>query len=230
VVIGVIPARLESTRFPRKILFPIRNKPMIMHVYERALKSQKLDRIIIAVDSQETVEALKKYNAEVIMTSPKHQSGTDRIAEAVANFNSDIIINIQGDEPMLDPEMIDSLISLFVDKSVEMATLASTVITENDILNQNSVKVAIDKNHNAIGFYRKITDFSKQYFHHIGIYGYRKDMLNKFTKLEQSKNEKVLHLEQLRALDNGIAIRVAVCDFPYRGVDVKKDLEQLNFE
>ena len=201
-----------------------------MHVYERALKSQKLDRIIIAVDSQETVEALKKYNAEVIMTSPKHQSGTDRIAEAVANFNSDIIINIQGDEPMLDPEMIDSLISLFVDKSVEMATLASTVITENDILNQNSVKVAIDKNHNAIGFYRKITDFSKQYFHHIGIYGYRKDMLNKFTKLEQSKNEKVLHLEQLRALDNGIAIRVAVCDFPYRGVDVKKDLEQLNFE
>ncbi|MCJ7800805.1 MAG: NTP transferase domain-containing protein, partial [Candidatus Marinimicrobia bacterium] len=97
-VIGVIPARLESTRFPRKILFPIRNKPMIIHVYERAIKSQKLDRVIIAVDSQETIDALRDYDVEVMMTSLKHQSGTDRIAEAVENIDAEIIINIQGDE------------------------------------------------------------------------------------------------------------------------------------
>ena len=128
-VIGVIPARLESTRFPRKILFPNRNKPMIIHVYECAIKSQKLDRVIIAVDSQETIDALKNYDVEVMMTSLKHQSGTDRIAEAVTDIDAEIIINIQGDEPMLDPAMIDDLISVFDDKTVKIATLASTIIT-----------------------------------------------------------------------------------------------------
>jgi 3-deoxy-manno-octulosonate cytidylyltransferase (CMP-KDO synthetase) len=184
-VIGVIPARLESTRFPRKILFPIRNKPMIMHVYERALRSKKIDRLIIAADSFETVNALKEFDVEVMMTSALHQSGTDRIAEAM-------------------------------------------VITGNDLRNSNSVKVTVDNNQNAEGFYRNITDYSNKYYRHVGIYGYRKDALEMFTKLEQSKNEKILHLEQLRALDNGIPIRVVMCNFPYRGIDIQEDLEQLN--
>jgi len=228
VVIGVIPARLESTRFPRKILFPIRNKPMIIHVYERAIKSQILNRVIIAVDSQETVDALKDYDVEVIMTSLKHQSGTDRIAEAVENIDAELIINIQGDEPMLDPKMIDELISQFDDKTVKIATLASTVITEDDFNNPNTVKVKIDKNGNATNFYREVVDRTIQYFRHIGIYGYRKNTLVAFTGLEQSKNEQLLHLEQLRALDNKIPIRVAMCNFPYRGIDIPEDLEQLN--
>jgi 3-deoxy-manno-octulosonate cytidylyltransferase (CMP-KDO synthetase) len=227
-VIGVIPARLESTRFARKILFPIRNKPMVMHVYERALKAKKIDRLIIAVDSLLTVNALKDYDVEIIMTSSKHQSGTDRIAEAVVEINADIIINIQGDEPMLEPEMIDDLVSVFDDKTVKIATLASTVITENDLRSSNSVKVTVDNDQNAEGFYRNITDYSNKYYRHIGIYGYRKDALEMFTKLEQSKNEKALHLEQLRALDNGIPIRVVMCDFPYSGIDTLEDLEQLN--
>jgi 3-deoxy-manno-octulosonate cytidylyltransferase (CMP-KDO synthetase) len=227
-VIGVIPARLESTRFARKILFPIRNKPMVMHVYERALKAKKIDRLIIAVDSLLTVIALKDYDVEIIMTSSKHQSGTDRIAEAVVEINADIIINIQGDEPMLEPEMIDDLVSVFDDKTVKIATLASTVITENDLRSSNSVKVTVDNDQNAEGFYRNITDYSNKYYRHIGIYGYRKDALEMFTKLEQSKNEKALHLEQLRALDNGIPIRVVMCDFPYSGIDTLEDLEQLN--
>jgi 3-deoxy-manno-octulosonate cytidylyltransferase (CMP-KDO synthetase) len=227
-VIGVIPARLESTRFSRKILFPIRNKPMVMHVYERALKAKKINRLIIAVDSLLTVNALKDYDVEVIMTSSKHQSGTDRIAEAIAEINADIIINIQGDEPMLEPEMIDDLVSVFDDKTVKIATLASTVITENDLRSSNSVKVTVDNNQNAEGFYRNITDYSNKYYRHVGIYGYRKDALEMFTKLEQSKNEKALHLEQLRALDNGIPIRVVMCDFPYSGIDTLEDLEQLN--
>jgi len=198
-----------------------------MHVYERALKANKIDRLIIAVDSLETVNALKDYNVEVLMTSSKHKSGTDRIAEAVAEIDAEIIINIQGDEPMLESEMIDDLVSVFDDKTVKIATLASTVITEDDLQNSNLVKVAVDNNQYAEGFYRNITDYSKKYYHHIGIYGYRKQALEMFTKLEQSKNEKVLHLEQLRALDNGIPIRVVMCNFPYRGIDTLEDLEQL---
>jgi 3-deoxy-manno-octulosonate cytidylyltransferase (CMP-KDO synthetase) len=228
VIIGVIPARLESTRFPRKILFPIRKKPMIMHVFEHALKAKKIDRLIIAVDSVETVNALRDYDVELVMTSQNHQSGTDRIAEAVANIEAEIIINIQGDEPMLEPKMIDDLISVFDDKTVKIATLASTVIAEDDYMNLNTVKIKIDKNSNAINFYREVVGSKIQYFRHIGIYGYRKNILETFTKLEQSKNEKILHLEQMRALDNGIPIRVMMCDFPYRGIDTPEDLEQLN--
>lgn len=197
-----------------------------MHVYERALKSNKIDRLIIAVDSLETVNALNDYCVEVMMTSSKHQSGTDRIAEAVADIDAEIIINIQSDEPMLESEMIDDLVSVFDDKTVKIATLASTVITEDDLQNSNLVKVAVDNNQYAEGFYRNITDYSKKYYHHIGIYGYRKQALEMFTKLERSKNEKVLHLEQLRALDNGIPIRVVMCNFPYRGIDTLEDLEQ----
>ena len=200
-----------------------------MHVYERALKAKKIDRLLIAVDSLETVNALKDYDVEVLMTSSKHQSGTDRIADVVAEIDAEIIINIQGDEPMLEPEMIDDLVSVFDDKTVKIATLASTVITEDDLINSNFVKVTVDNNQNANGFYRNITDYSKKYYHHIGIYGYRKQALETFTKLEQSKNEKILHLEQLRALDNGIPIRVVMCNFPYRGIDIPEDLEQLNF-
>lgn len=226
-VIGVIPARLESTRFSRKILFPIRNKPMVMHVYERVLKAKKIDRLIIAVDSSETVDALKDYDVEVIMTSSKHQSGTDRTAEAVAGINAEIIINIQADELMVEPKLIDDLVSVFDDKIVKIATLASTVITEDDLRNPNSVKVTVDNNQNAEGFYRNITDYSNKYYRHVGIYGYRKDAMEMFTKLDQSINEKVLHLEQMRALDNGIPIRVVMCNFPYSGIDTIEDLEQL---
>ncbi len=227
-IIGVIPARLESTRFPRKILFPIRNKPMIVHVYERALKAKKLDNVLIAVDSQETVDALKDYDIEIAMTSQKHQSGTDRIAEAVTDIDAEIVINIQGDEPMLDPTMIDDLISVFDDKTVKIATLASTIIIKGDFKNRNTVKVKVDKNFNALNFYREVNNEKVKYFRHIGIYGYRKNILETFTRLEQSKNEKLLNLEQLRALDNGIPIRVAICNYPYRGIDITEDLEQLN--
>ena len=199
-----------------------------MHVYERALKAKKLDNVIIAVDSQETIDALSDYDVEIVMTSSKHQSGTDRIAEAVTDIDAEIIINIQGDEPMLDPAMIDDLVSVFDDETVEIATLGSKVITKEDFKNPNTVKVKIDNNSNAIDFYREIDSNNAQYFRHIGIYGYRKNILEKFTRLEQSKNEQALHLEQLRALDNEIPIRVAMCNFPYRGIDTREDLKQLN--
>lgn len=227
-IVGVIPARLESTRFPRKILFPINNRPMIVHVYGRAIQAQKLDKVFVAVDSDITYEILKEYGIESIMTSSEHKSGTDRIAEAISDIDTDIVINLQADEPLIQPEHIDALVDAFDDKKVKIATLASTAINNNDLENINVVKVDIDNENYAVSFYRKINDENRKYLRHIGIYGYRKDILQRFTKLPQSENEKELRLEQLRALDNGIPIKVIECDYQFHGVDTPQDLKQFS--
>lgn len=227
-VIGIIPARLQSIRFPNKILTPIDEKPMVMHVYDRARKSEKLDDVIIAIDSYETEDALKQYKPNIVMTHPDHPSGTDRVAEAAKDIDVDIILNIQGDEPMLDPIIIDELVSCFDDELVEMATIGSRVIDNSDYLNPNSVKMMINENGFATSFSREIKDYQiGGYYHHVGIYGYRKDTLLRFTSLNQSVNEKNSNLEQLRALDNGIPIKVAMTDYPHRGIDTKEDLQYI---
>lgn len=229
-VIGVIPARLHSTRFPNKILTPINEKPMVMHVYDRARESEKLDDVIIAIDSNDTEEALKQYKPNLKMTHPDHLSGTDRVAEVVKDMDVDVILNIQGDEPMLNPSIIDQLVSCFDDEFVEMATIGSRVIDSSDYLNPNSVKMMINENGYATSFSREIKDYQiGGYYHHVGIYGYRKDTLSHFTTLDQSRNEKNLNLEQMRALDNGITIKVAMTDYPHRGIDTKEDLELIDF-
>ena len=228
VVIGIIPARLQSIRFPNKILTPIDEKPMVMHVYDRARKSEKLDDVIIAIDSNETEDALKQYKPNIVMTHPDHPSGTDRVAEVAKDIDVDIILNIQGDEPMLDPIIIDELVSCFDDELVEMATIGSRVIDNSDYLNPNSVKMMINENGFATSFSREIKDYQiGGYYHHVGIYGYRKDTLLRFTSLNQSVNEKNSNLEQLRALDNGITIKVAMTDYPHRGIDTKEDLQYI---
>ena len=230
-VIGVIPARLKSTRFPNKILAPINDKPMVMHVYERAKESEKLDDVIIAIDSSETEEALKQFNPNIKMTHPDHLSGTDRVAEVVKDMDVDLILNIQGDEPMLDPSIINQLVECFDDELVEMATIGSTVIDNSDYLNPNSVKIIINENGFASSFCREIKDHQiGGYYHHVGIYGYRKDTLLRFTMLDQSINEINLNLEQLRALDNEIQIKVAMTDYPHRGIDTKEDLNQIELK
>ena len=230
-VIGVIPARLESTRFPNKILTPINDKPMVMHVYERAKESEKLDDVIIAIDSSETEEALKQFKPNIKMTHPDHLSGTDRVAEVVKDMDVDLILNIQGDEPMLDPSIINQLVECFDDELVEMATIGSTVIDNSDYLNPNSVKIIINENGFASSFCREIKDHQiGGYYHHVGIYGYRKDTLLRFTMLDQSINEINLNLEQLRALDNEIQIKVAMTDYPHRGIDTKEDLNEIELK
>ena len=230
-VIGVIPARLESTRFPNKILAPINDKPMVMHVYERAKESEKLDDVIIAIDSSETEEALKQFKPNIKMTHPTHLSGTDRVAEVVKDMDVDLILNIQGDEPMLDPSIINQLVECVDDELVEMATIGSTVIDNSDYLNPNSVKIIINENGFASSFCREIKDHQiGGYYHHVGIYGYRKDTLLRFTMLDQSINEINLNLEQLRALDNEIQIKVAMTDYPHRGIDTKEDLNQIELK
>jgi 3-deoxy-manno-octulosonate cytidylyltransferase (CMP-KDO synthetase) len=224
-VIGVIPARLDSERFPRKILTPINGKPMVMCVAERAMNSSLLDEVIIAVDSEEVYKEIKKSNVKVVMTAKDHLSGSDRIAEVVENRDVDIVVNIQGDEPMLDPKIIDGLVNEFDDSSISMTTAVSTDISPKDFFNSNIVKVLLDENRDAIGFRRDL--FQEKiggWYRHVGLYAYRKDTLLKFAGLPTSENEKKFHLEQLRALDNGIPIRAVITDYPYRGVDVEEDL------
>ena len=199
-----------------------------MHVYERSKESEKLDDVIIAIDSKETEDALKQYKPNIKMTDSDHLSGTDRVAEVIKDMDADIILNIQGDEPMLDPLIINQLVDCFDDELVDMATIGSTVINNSDYLNPNSVKVTINENGFASSFCRDINDHQiGGYYHHVGIYGYRKNTLQHLTNLDQSINEKSLNLEQLRALDNGIEIKVAMTDYPHRGIDTKEDLNQI---
>lgn len=224
-VIGVIPARLNSTRFPRKILAPVQEKPMILHVYEKASEAKTLDKVIIAVDSEETIEVLKPYKTEVVMTSPDHQSGTDRAAEAVRDEDVEIVVNIQGDEIGLDPHIIDQMTAKFDDPGVDMVTAVSTVITTEDILNPDVVKVLLDSQEQAVNFTRTPSAWGPAaYYRHIGLYAFRKETLLAFSQLPQSESEKMHHLEQLRALDNGIPIKAVVTDFPFYGIDSEEDL------
>ena len=185
-ILGVIPARLNSTRFPSKVIFPLKGKPIIEHVYEKALQSNLLNKVIVAVDSEETKNVINCRN--IIMTSDKHKSGTDRVAEVANNFNCDIVVNIQGDEPGIDPLLIDKLIQLFEDPDVEMASIASTDLKEDDLNNDNVVKVNLENENNAISFIRNNLNPDSTYYRHIGIYAYRKNTLNLFTSLTQSDN------------------------------------------
>ena len=220
-ILGVIPARLNSTRFPSKVIFPLKGKPIIEHVYDKALQSDLLSKVIVAVDSEETKNVINCQN--IMMTSDKHQSGTDRVAEVANNFDCDIVVNIQGDEPGIDPLLIDQLITLFDDPNVEMASIASTDLQEDDLNNDNVVKVNLDKENNAISFVRNNLNPNLTYYRHIGIYAYRKNTLNLFTSLTQSDNEKKHRLEQLRALDNNIDINVSLAKSSPIGVDTEED-------
>ena len=222
--LGVIPGRLNSTRFPKKIVYQLNGKSVIQHVYDNAKESTLLNHLVIAIDSIETLSHLNK-ECDTVLTSKGHESGTDRVAEVAGKIKCNIVVNIQGDEPNIDANLIDSLISLFDDPDVEMASIASSDLNEKDLDNPNVVKVCLDKENNARSFERTVRDKNLQYFRHIGIYAYRKEVLQTFTNLEQSENEKKLKLEQLRALDNNIAIKLLISDFQHRSIDVKEDLK-----
>ena len=224
-VVGVIPARLNSIRFPGKILALINGLPMVMLVAERALQAQLLDEVIIAVDSEEVRKKLKNSKIKVVMTSSEHSSGSDRVAEVVKEQDVEIVVNIQGDEPMLDPVIIDKMVYEFREVEVQMVTSVSTEISPEDFLDTNTVKVLLDEHRNATAFQRILKQKTTGgWYRHIGVYAFRKETLLYFTGLPQSINEQKYGLEQLRALDNGISIRAVVTHYPYRGVDTEKDL------
>jgi len=227
--IGIIPARLNSKRFPKKILMPLNGKPMVANTVERSLRAKNLDRVILAIDSEETKKALKDFDFEIIMTSKDHTSGTDRIAEVVRDIEeANIIINIQGDEPMIDPKIIDSLVTKLENPFVEFATIISKNLSVSDILNPNVVKAFINEREEIIEFKRNIFDYQiGGAYRHIGLYGYSRETLMKFTKLEPSQNELVEKLEQLRAIDNGVKINALIKDYKSIAIDTEQDLENL---
>tara|TARA_B100000886_G_scaffold65831_1_gene41272 strand:- start:1384 stop:2067 length:684 start_codon:yes stop_codon:yes gene_type:complete len=226
VILGVIPARLNSTRFPNKVIFNLNGKLIVEHVYDKVSQCESIDHLVVAVDSEKTRNSINCSN--IMMTSDKHQSGTDRVAEVANKYECDIVVNIQGDEPGIDPKLIDKLISLFNNPEVKMASIASTDLDETDLKNINVVKVNLDKDNNALSFLRNNLEPDKKYYRHVGIYAYRKNTLNFFTSLNQSDNEKKHRLEQLRALDNSIAIKLLISDFNRRSIDTKEDLK--NYE
>ncbi len=227
--IGIIPARLNSKRFPKKILTPLNGKPMVVNTVERSLMAKNLDRVILAIDSEETKKALIDFDFDIVMTSKDHTSGTDRIAEVVQDIEeANIIINIQGDEPMIDPKIIDSLINKLEIPSVEFATIISKNLSASDILNPNVVKAFINEREEIIEFKRNIFDFQiGGAYRHIGLYGYTRDTLMKFTNLPPSEDELSEKLEQLRAINNGIKIHALIEDYDSISIDTKQDLEIL---
>ena len=228
-VIGVIPARIGSTRFPRKILADIEGKPMIAHVAERALEAEMLDKVVIAIDSKETEKALSSYKFDLIMTDIGHESGTDRVAEVAKTIDeAEIIINIQGDEPLLSPKVIDNLVKLFDDPIVSMGTVVSRNIGVKDYLDRNIVKVFLDENQNAYNFKRDIYDAEiGGVFRHVGFYGFQRETLFEYSSLPPTKNEIDNSLEQFRALDNGIKIKAVITNSEQLAVDVPEDIDRV---
>lgn len=232
-VIGVIPARYSSTRFHGKVLADIMGKPMIQHVWERAKQARMLDDIIVACDHEEVAEVVLGFGAKVVMTSKSHVCGTDRIAEVINPLDVKIVVNIQADEPLIHPTMIDSLArALLEDNSVSMATIMKRIDDPALINDSNVVKVVTDKNNFALYFSRSVIPYATansdvkepQYFKHIGLYGYTKDFLFIFKNLPVSDLERSEKLEQLRVLEEGFKIKVIETKFDTIGIDTPDDL------
>jgi len=228
-IVGIIPARIGSKRFPKKILADIDGKPMVVHVAERAMQSKLLEKVILAIDSNEAKQVLSDFDLEIVMTSKDHVSGTDRVTEVVKGLDSaELIINIQGDEPLLDPKVIDGLIKIFDDSTVSMGTVVSRKIGIRDYLDRNVVKAFLDENQNAYDFKRDIYDSDiGGVFRHIGFYGFDRDTLLQFSSLPASKNEIKYSLEQFRALDNGIKIKAFISNARQQAVDSPEDLDRV---
>jgi 3-deoxy-manno-octulosonate cytidylyltransferase (CMP-KDO synthetase) len=240
-ILGIIPARYASTRFPGKPLVDIAGKSMIQRVYEQAKKCTHLSEVVVATDDNRIFKHVHQFGGKAVMTSSDHQSGTDRCAEvALKHPEYDVIINIQGDEPYIDPEQITKLITCFNDTDTQIATLVKKVLTEQEVHNTNSPKVIINKHSEAIYFSRSplphIRGQEQQnwlqhftYFKHIGIYGYRADILQQITKLSVSPLEKAESLEQLRWIENGYKIKVAETELETYAIDTPDDLKKLKF-
>ncbi|MGV3508903.1 MAG: 3-deoxy-manno-octulosonate cytidylyltransferase [Sphingobacteriaceae bacterium] len=238
-ILGIIPARYASTRFPGKPLVDINGKTMIQRVYEKALQSTKLNEVVVATDDERILFHVKSFGGRAILTSAEHQSGTDRCAEVAEKLPGfDILINIQGDEPFIDAKQIDLLCNCFETNETELATLIKKINTLEELNNPNSPKVIVNANSEAIYFSRTAIPYlrnvepeqwlnSHTFYKHIGIYGYRANALQAITKLSVSILEKAEALEQLRWVENGYKIKVAITNIETQAVDTPEDLEKI---
>ncbi|ABB31511.1 3-deoxy-D-manno-octulosonate cytidylyltransferase [Geobacter metallireducens RCH3] len=243
-ITAIIPARYASTRFPGKALAEIIGKPMVQHVYERTAKAGLVSEVIVATDDERVAEAVRAFGGRVEMTSATHETGTDRLAEVAARIDADIIVNVQGDEPLIEPAMIDEAIApLVADASIRMGTLKSRIKSLHDFLSPNVVKVVTDREGDALYFSRsplpnfrdKWNDLKDEAFvtgrllcyKHVGLYVYRRDFLLAFARMAPTPLELAEKLEQLRVLENGFRIRVVETSFESIGVDTPSDLDKV---
>ena len=234
-VLCVIPARYASTRLPGKPLALIAAKPMIQHVYERACHAVLPQEVVVATDSKIVADAVKEFGGKVMMTSPDHPSGTDRLAVVALSYpDIDVIVNVQGDEPMIPPEVIDRLAQAFADDNdLNMATL-KTLMGEEDYNNPNAVKVVTDQNGYALYFSRSLLPYPRnrkadfKVYKHVGIYAYRRSFLLSYAAYEPTPLEQIEGLEQLRVLENGQRIKVLESKFQGIGIDTQEDLDAIN--
>ncbi len=230
----VIPARYASTRLPGKPLADIAGKPMIQRVYEQVSKAKKPALVIVATDNQRVFDKVESFGGMALMTQPNHPTGTDRLAEVASHHQDiDVIINVQGDEPLIDADVIDQLADLFVeDADLQMATIASPLL-EEEYDEPSAVKVICNKRGDAMYFSRSLIPYPRHAFinppmKHVGIYAYRRQFLLDYAKMDPTPAEETESLEQLRALENGYAIRVIKTDKRFVGVDTPEDLERVN--
>ncbi len=240
---AIIPARYASTRFPGKPLALINGLPMIQHVCQRVVQAETVERVIVATDDLRIEQVVKGFGGEVMMTRADHPTGTDRLAEVAEQLGSGLIVNVQGDEPLIEPRMIDQAVApLQVDPQIEMGTLAGRIEAIEDFFNPNVVKVVRDQQGFALYFSRAPIpwprDLSREelsqslsqvvLYRHIGLYVYRRDFLLRYPKLPKTALESLENLEQLRALEYGVRLFVAETEFACHGVDTPADLERVS--
>ena len=235
-VLAVIPARFGSSRLPGKPLASIAGKPMIQHVVERVRQAQLIKDILVATDDERIKKAVENFGAQAILTRPDHRTGTDRVAEVATHVAAEFYVNIQGDEPLIDPATVDLVVSeMLEDDSVQIATPRSAVTLPNEIMDPNVVKVVCDFDGNALYFSRApipwvrdtATNVVARHSKHIGLYGFRREALLEFPTLPPGELELVEQLEQLRWLENGFRIRVVETEYDAVGVDVPADIERI---
>ncbi len=225
-----IPARYGSTRLPGKPLRMICGKPLIQWVYERALGSKKKDLIIIATDDERIRTVAESFGAKVIMTGKEIETGTERVYQAIKDIPAEVVVNLQGDEPFIEPTLIDDLFDHIEKSNDYMATICTPRISEDEYRSSQCVKVVLDKEGYALYFSRAPIPYPREgklkAYKHIGIYAYRKDFLERFVSMERGFLEEIESLEQLRALENGLKIKVLIREYEGIGVDTEEDLER----
>ncbi len=242
--VGIIPARYRSVRFEGKVIAPLWGKPLVQHVYERAKKTRRLSDVMVATDDRRVKRVVETFGGKVVMTSPEHPSGTDRIAEVAPHLDADIIVNIQGDEPLISPQAIDSAVEpLLADPTLLMSTLATPITDDEEYTNPNVVKVVVNEKGEALYFSRSPIPYYRADggrsvttvplpppvtpLRHIGLYAYSRDFLLRFHSWPPTPLERAENLEQMRALEKGVAIKVVITPFRSVGVDTPEDLERL---
>lgn len=228
----MIPARYAATRFPAKLMQQLGDKTVIRHTYDATVSTGLFDQVIVVTDSDIIYTEITAHGGSVLMSRKEHASGSDRIAEAVANMDADVVVNVQGDEPFIKKEPLEKLVRLFEDDAVQVGSLMRKITTPGELNSSSAVKVVVNKNNDALYFSRSAIPFAANpavdpdYYLHIGVYGFRKEILLKFTQWPATRLEQTEKLEQLRYLENGIPIRMALVDFKSIAIDTPEDLQE----